>query len=68
MSQGYQTHGYGTVKMNNQDASIRFGTYDIDLYKPPINLVLKKKFDLIRASMKITIGQPDFTKSAAAGF
>lgn len=56
MSNEYQTYGYGVVKVNNQDATIRYGTYDVELYRPPINLQKRNKHEAVSSSIKITLG------------
>jgi len=41
--------------LNNTDATIRYGTYDIELYKPPVNLNKKLPIDLLKQTIKATI-------------
>ena len=47
--------GYGVIKLNNKDGTIRFGTYDVELYKPPINITKRNPVDLLKQSLKVTI-------------
>jgi len=32
------TVGYGTIKLNNPDATMRYGTYEIPVYEPPAKI------------------------------
>lgn len=34
----YTPIGYGILKLNNPDGTIRYGTYDVEFYKLPVNL------------------------------
>ena len=38
IKQDYTPIGYGVVKLNNKDGTIRYGTYDVEMYKQPINI------------------------------
>ena len=31
-------HGYSVLTLSNFDKSIRYGTYTIDMFKPPVNM------------------------------
>lgn len=33
----YRLHGYSVLKINNENGTIKYGNYTIDLFKPPIN-------------------------------
>jgi len=57
----YSTLGYGLVKLSNPDATIRYGTYELEMYSPPINLTKQNPADKIKAKVKVTVGQPHFT-------
>jgi len=46
---------YGIVKLNNQDGTIRYGTYEIEFFKPPVNITKRSQVDLTKHSMKVTI-------------
>lgn len=63
VKQDYQPIAYGVLKLNNQDATIRYGTYEIELYKPPVNLNKKLPIDLLKQTIKVTISQPPFLNS-----
>jgi hypothetical protein len=55
--------GFGVLKVNNMDGTIRFGTYEVELYKPPVNLVRKNPMDKLKSSIKITLAQPHFSNA-----
>ncbi len=38
-SSQYENLGYTVFQLNNPDSSLRFGTFELNLYKPPINLL-----------------------------
>jgi len=38
--------GYAILKINNPDFTIRYGTYDLNLYKPPINMRKRLQKDM----------------------
>eukprot|EP00347_Sterkiella_histriomuscorum_P021982 403332092 len=63
IKQEYMPIGYGVIKLNNKDGTIRFGTYDVELYKPPINITKRNPVDLLKQSLKVTIAQPPFQPS-----
>ena len=58
----YNPIAYAVIKVNNPDATIRYGTLEADLYKPPINLLQQHPMDKLKSSIKITIGQPMSTR------
>lgn len=35
----YVAVAYGVLQLNNYDGTIKYGTYDLELFKPPINLL-----------------------------
>jgi hypothetical protein len=63
IKQDYTAVGYGVLKLNNADATIRYGTYEIDFYKPPINLTKRNPSDLLKFSIKVTVASPHFTQA-----
>ena len=46
------------MKVNNPDGTVRFGTYSVNLYKPPVMFGEKNPNLLLKQSVKVTIGQP----------
>lgn len=34
----YEPAGYAVFKVNNEDGTIRYGTFEINLYRMPVNL------------------------------
>ncbi len=58
----YSPFGYGLLKINNPDGTIRYGTYDVEMFKPPVNLREQAQVDKMKAVVKMTIGQPHFTQ------
>lgn len=63
IKQDYASIGYGVLKVNNFDGTIRYGTYEIDFYKPPVNLTKSNNRDALKFGCKITIGQPHLTQA-----
>ena len=57
-SHEYVTVGYGTIKLNNPDGTIRFGTFDIPCYNPPAKIRNHDPDKRMRTSIKITVSQP----------
>lgn len=55
IKQEYSAIGYGVVKLNNKDGTIRYGTYDVELYKLPVNITNRNPVDLLKQSLKVTI-------------
>ncbi len=53
--QEYAPVGYGVLKLNNPDGTIRYGTYDVEFYKLPVNLTQRSQVDMLRQSMKVTL-------------
>ncbi len=60
--QDYTAAAYGVLKMNNPDGTIRYGTYDVEFFKPPINLK-KNPVGNLKFTAKITVAQPPFTQN-----
>mmetsp|Transcript_13064 Transcript_13064/g.20287 ORF Transcript_13064/g.20287 Transcript_13064/m.20287 type:complete len:186 (+) Transcript_13064:2972-3529(+) len=57
---GERLYAYAIMKANNFDFTMRFGTYDLHLYKPPINLRKRLAKDIIpNQTIKITLQMPD---------
>lgn len=52
---GYTTTAYGTVKVNNPDGTIRYGTYDIPLYHPPPKTRNHDPDKKMKSTIKVTI-------------
>jgi hypothetical protein len=57
-SHEYATGGYGTIKLNNPDGTIRYGTFDIPLYNPPAKIRNHDADKRMKSSIKITVSQP----------
>ena len=57
-SHEYVNAGYGTIKLNNPDGTIRFGTFDIPLYNPPAKIRNHDPDKLMKSSIKVTVSQP----------
>lgn len=53
--QEYIPVAYGALQINNYDGTIKYGTFEIDLYKPPINLQKRNPSDLLKTKVKLTI-------------
>lgn len=53
--------GYGILKLNNKDGTIRYGTYELDFYKLPINLTRRNQVDVLKFSVKLTVGSPHYS-------
>lgn len=52
------------MKINNADGTIKYGNFDIKMFKPPINLRKRLQKDQLPYSfMKITIQMPDEKKA-----
>jgi hypothetical protein len=43
------------LKLNNPDGTIRYGTYDVEFYKPPVNLSKRNQVDMLKHTVKVTI-------------
>jgi len=43
IKQDYLPFAYGVLKVNQSDGTIRYGTYELDLYKPPVNLARRNQ-------------------------
>ena len=50
----YQAIAYGLLKVNNPDGTIRYGTYDVEFFKPPVNLK-KNLSGAMKFTAKVTI-------------
>ena len=64
IKQDYMPIGYGVLKLNNPDGTIRYGTYEVEFYKPPVNLNKRNPVHQLKQSLKVTIGQPMFGRPA----
>lgn len=52
-------HGYAVMDINNSDNTLKYGNYDLNVFRPPINLKKRYKKDIvkseqIRISLKMT--------------
>lgn len=59
--QEYTSVGYASMVINNPDGTIKFGRYELELYRPPVNLTKKNPMDLLKSKVCITIDEPHFT-------
>jgi hypothetical protein len=41
-------HGYAIMKLNNDDSTIKYGEYELGVFKPPINMRKRLQKDLIK--------------------
>lgn len=57
-SHEYVTVGYGTIKLNNPDGTIRYGTFDIPCYHPPAKIRNHDSDKRMKTSIKVTVSQP----------
>ena len=46
IKQDYSPVSYAILKINNPDGTIRYGTFDLEFYKPPVNLTNRSPIDL----------------------
>ena len=53
----YVTVGYGTIKINNPDATLWYGTYEISVYEPPAKIWNHDPDKKTPATIKLTISQ-----------
>jgi hypothetical protein len=52
--------GYSSIVINNTDGTMKYGIFDLNIFKPPINLFRKSSKDLISdKSVKITLQMPE---------
>ena len=51
----YTAIAYGVLKVNNPDGTIRYGTYDTEFFKPPVNLSKKNPVGAMKFTAKLTI-------------
>lgn len=57
-SHEYVTVGYGTIKLNNPDGTVRYGTFEIPLYNPPAKIRNHDSDKRMKSSIKVTVSQP----------
>lgn len=57
-SSQYENLGYTVFQLNNPDSSLRFGTFELNLYKPPINLLKQDVTQALQTFIKFSIGPP----------
>jgi hypothetical protein len=49
-------HGYSVIKINNDDSTIKYGNFELGVFKPPINMRKRFQKDLIKQEqLKIVI-------------
>ena len=51
----YNPIAYAVLKLNNQDSTIRYGTYEVEFFKPPVNLTKRNPIDQLKQAIKVTI-------------
>jgi len=56
--QPYEAMGYTVFRVNNEDGTIRFGTYEQNIYKMPINLLVQDQAQMMPFRLKFSIVQP----------
>jgi hypothetical protein len=44
----YTPVGYAVLKLNNPDGTIRYGTFDVEFYKLPVNLTKRNPVDQLK--------------------
>ena len=54
----YDWIGYSVIQLNNPDGTIRYGTYTLDLYQPPIYVEELDELKRTPYIWKVTIGRP----------
>ena len=55
----YRLHGYASLKMNNDDATIKYGNFTVNLFKPPINTRKRYLKDMFPdEQIKLTLQMP----------
>jgi hypothetical protein len=53
-------HGYAVMKINNPDHTLKYGNYDLNIFKPPINLRKRYTKDLIKKEqIKVSLRMTD---------
>lgn len=60
----YDCLGYSVIQINNPDGTIRYGTYTLDLYNPPIYVEELDETQRTTGICKVTIGRPGIEISA----
>jgi hypothetical protein len=51
---------YASMKINHPDGKIKYGTYNLNLFKPPVNLRKRLQKDIVPDMVvKITLQMPD---------
>jgi hypothetical protein len=48
IKQDYSALGYAVIKLNNPDGTIRYGTYDLEFFKPPVNLTKRNPVEQMK--------------------
>jgi len=42
-------HGYAVMDINNSDNTLKYGNYDLNVFRPPINLKKRYKKDIVKS-------------------
>ena len=48
IDQQKKLHGYAIMKLNNDDSTIKYGVFELGVFKPPINMRKRLQKDLIK--------------------
>lgn len=54
----YDMVGYGIEQFSHDDGKIKFGTYEVDLYKPPVYVCEIEQIRKLPCKLKVTIDFP----------
>ena len=54
----YDLVGYSVIQLNNPDGTVRYGTYTLDLYQPPVYVEELDDTKRTNFHCKVTIGRP----------
>ena len=46
--EGKRLYAYAVLKTSNSDSTIRYGTFDLNLYKPPIRMRKRMERDMLK--------------------
>ena len=60
----YDWIGYSVIQLNNPDGTIRYGTYTLDLYQPPIYVEELDELKRTPFIWKVTVGRPGIEMDA----
>jgi hypothetical protein len=60
IEQQKKLHGYALMKLNNNDSTLKYGVFELGVFKPPINMRKRLQKDLIKQEvLKISLLIPD---------